>query len=75
MAEVPTWEVDLSSMGRLPYAILFTPGQQKGFRRDDPFYSDVEILRVPSGGLRVKITARAPNRRSAREAAVFFSVV
>jgi len=45
--------------------------QQKGFRVDDPFYSDIEIQSVPSG-IRATVTARAPDQAVAYKAGVFF---
>ena len=48
-----------------------SPGLQKGFPVDDPFYSDLEIMGMPSG-LKATVTARAPDHGIAYKAAVFF---
>jgi hypothetical protein len=45
--------------------------QQKGFRPENPFYSDIQITSIPSG-LRATVTARALNEQFAFEAVVFF---
>lgn len=71
MAEVPTWEVDLFVDGPLTLRRRFSTMQQKGFRSEDPFYSNIEITGTPSG-LRATVTARASNEQLAFEAAVFF---
>lgn len=73
MSEAHTWEVDLFVDGpvtTLPHR--FRTSQQKGFRPENPFYSDIEISSIPSGGLRATVTARAPNEQLAFEAAVVF---
>ena len=72
MPEVPTWEVDLFVDGpvTLPHRLRIT--QQKGFRPGNPFYSNIEISSIPSGGLRATVTARASNEQLAFEAAVVF---
>lgn len=71
MTNVPTWEVDLLIDAPVTIRRPFRTREPKGFRPNDPFYSDIEISRAPSG-LRTTITARALNERLAREAAVFF---
>lgn len=72
MAEVPTWEVDLLVDGPVTLRPLYRTTQRKGSRLGDPFYSDVEIFGIPSGGLRATVTARASNEQLAFEAAVLF---
>lgn len=72
MTEVPVWEVDLYVEGPVAINQRFRTRQQKGLRPENPFYSDIEITSVPSGGLRATVTARASNQRLAFEAAVFF---
>jgi hypothetical protein len=72
MVEAPTWEVDLYVEGPVALRHRFRTRQQKGFRPGNPFYSDIEISGIPSGGLRATVPARAPNKHLAREAAVFF---
>jgi hypothetical protein len=71
MAENATWEVDLYVDGPVALRRRISTMQQKGFHPDDPFYSNIEIIGIPSG-LRATITARAPDERLAFEAAVFF---
>jgi hypothetical protein len=72
MAEAPTWEVDLFVDGPITLDRRYRTTQQKGFRPENPFYSDVEVAGIPSGGLRATVTARAPNERLAFDAAVVF---
>jgi hypothetical protein len=71
MAEVPTWEVDLYVEGPVTLRSSISTRPRKGFRAENPFYSDVEIMAIPSG-LKATVTARAPVERLALEAAVFF---
>ncbi len=72
MLEVPTWEVDLFVDGPVTLRGRFSTTQQKGFRPGNPFYSHIEMIGVPSGGLRTTVTARAPDEQLAFEAAVVF---
>lgn len=72
MAENPTWDVDLFVDGPVTLRRRFRTRRQKGFRPDNPFYSDIEIFGIHSGVLRATVTARATNKHLAREAAVFF---
>lgn len=65
------WEVTLFVDGPVTLRGRYSTSQQKGFRPDDPFYSDITINSIPSG-LRAEVTARAPDERLAYEAAVFF---
>lgn len=71
MATLPIWEVDLVVDGPVAIRHHFRTTQQKGFRLDDPFYSDVSFRDMPHG-LRATITARASDEKLAFEAAVFF---
>ena len=72
MAEVPTWEVELFVDGPVTLRRHFSTTQQKGFRPGNPFYSDIAISGLPSGGLRTTVTARASNKQLAVKAAVVF---
>lgn len=72
MAAVPIWEVDLFVDGPVALDRRHRTTQQKGFRPENPFYSDVEVVGISSGGLRATVTARAPNERLAFDAAVVF---
>jgi hypothetical protein len=69
MTKNPTWEVDLYVDGPVTVRRPIST-QKQGFCLDD-FYSDIEIVGIPSG-FKATITARAPDERLAFEAAVFF---
>jgi len=71
MAFMPIWEVMLYIDGPVTVQRRVIMTQQKGFRADDPFYSDIEIVGIPSG-LRATVTARAPDAVIAYKAAVYF---
>jgi len=71
MADTAIWEVILYVDGAVTVRRRVLTTQQKGFRVDDPFYSDIEIQRVPSG-IRATVTARAPDQTVAYKVAVFF---
>src|SRR5690242_18143101 len=49
MADTPIWEVVLYVDGPVTVHQRVLTTQQKGFRVDDPFYSDIEIMGLPSG--------------------------
>jgi hypothetical protein len=68
---IPTWEVDLYIEGPITLRNQINTRQQKGFRPDNPFYSDINIVDIPSG-CRATVTAYAPNDKLAFQAAVFF---
>ena len=61
MAGTPIWEVVLYVDGPVTVRRRVLTTQQKGFRVDDPFYSDIEIMGLPSG-LKATVTARAPDQ-------------
>ncbi len=71
MADMPIWEVVLYVYGPVTVRRRVITTQQKGFRVDDPFYSDIEITGLPSG-LKGTVTARALDHLIAYKAAVFF---
>jgi hypothetical protein len=71
MADTPIWEVVLHVDGPVTVRRRVLTTQQKGFRVDDPFYSDIEIMGMPSG-LKATVTARAPDHVVAYKAAVYF---
>ena len=71
MAEMPVWDVNLYVDGPITVKRRVITTQQKGFRVDDPFYSDIEIAGIPSG-LKATVTATAPDHSVAYKAAVFF---
>jgi hypothetical protein len=65
------WEVDLRIDGPVTVAKKVPLSEQKGFREDDPFFSEIKIDRSPFG-LDATITARAENDDLAGKAALFF---
>lgn len=71
MSELPIWEVVLYLDGPISVRRRIITSQQKGFRVDDPFYSDIEITGIPSG-VKSTVTARAPDHRIAYKAGVVF---
>jgi len=71
MTELPVWQVDLYVDGPVSIRRRLHTVQQKSFRTDNPFYSDIEIQPIPSG-LRATATARATDVELAYKAAVFF---
>jgi hypothetical protein len=68
---MPLWEVDLYVDGPVTVRERIKTTQQKGFLENDPFYSDIEIVRNPSG-IKATVTARAPAQEIAYKAALFF---
>jgi hypothetical protein len=69
---MPIWEVHLSVEGPIAVRNRIRMETQKGFRVDDPFYSDVEIEARPMTGFRSVITARADSSEAASQAAMVF---
>jgi len=68
---LPIWQVDLYVEGAISMRQRWNGQQQKGFRIEDPFYSDIEIQTIPAG-LRATVTARAVDQELAYKAALFF---
>lgn len=68
----PVWEVDLFVDGPVTIRNRFRGEQQKGFRPDDPFYSDVRLEGRAPLGIRATITARAESEEAAGRAALVF---
>jgi hypothetical protein len=68
---MPFWEVDLYVDGPVTVNERIKTTQQKGFLVNDPFYSNIEIDRIPSG-IKSTVTAQAPNQATAYKAALFF---
>lgn len=68
---MPIWEVTLYVDGPVNIKGKVIATQQKGFRVDDPFYSDVEIIGI-SSGLKATVTSRAKDHVLAYKAGVFF---
>jgi hypothetical protein len=71
MVDSAIWEVILYVDGPVTVRRRVLTTQQKGFRVDDPFYSDIEIQSVPSG-VRATVTTRAPDQTVAYKAAIFY---
>jgi pSer/pThr/pTyr-binding forkhead associated (FHA) protein len=71
MGESPTWEVHLYVEGPVALRGSISTRQKKALIADKPFYSDIELVGDP-WGFKATVTARAPDKRLAFEAAVFF---
>lgn len=69
---MPVWNVDTYVDGPITVKRRVVTTQQKGFKVDDPFYSDIEIAPGNPSGLKVTVTARAPDHAVAYKAAVYF---
>lgn len=73
MLEIPVWEVTLFVYGSITVEKILRLSELKGFRLEDPFYSDIEIRRNRSAsGIEATVTAYAPSENLAREAAILF---
>lgn len=68
---MPEWVVELAIDGPVSYKGPTRFTQQKGYRPEDPFYSEIS-LRTTTGGIDASVTARAPDRDLAFRAAVLF---
>lgn len=68
---MPEWVVELAIDGPVSYKGPTRFTQQKGYRPEDPFYSEIG-LRPATGGIDASVTARAPNKELAFRAAVLF---
>lgn len=71
MSDLAIWEVDLLVDGPISVRQRLLTRQQKGFRVDDPFFSEIEIRSSPFG-VQATIPARANDEESAHKAAVLF---
>lgn len=69
---IPIWQVAFYVEGPVSVRRQINTRQQKGFRVNDPFYSDVRIDPHPATGFQVTVTARAVNRDAGRQAAMVF---
>ncbi|MFN9173079.1 MAG: hypothetical protein ACK58N_00785 [Synechocystis sp.] len=73
IAEIPVWEVNFIVYGSITVQRTIQFSEFKGLRFNDPFYSDIEIRRNRSdSGVESTVTAFAPTRQLAREAAILF---
>lgn len=73
MREIPVWEVILFVYGSITVEETLRLSELKGFRLEDPFYSDIEIRRSRAfSGIEATVTAFADTKYFAREAAILF---
>jgi hypothetical protein len=71
--EIPVWEVTLFVYGSITVENTLRLSELKGFRLEDPFYSDIEIRRNRAvSGIEATVTAYASTENLAREAAILF---
>ena len=68
---MPSWVVHLYIYGPITVKEFIRLNEPKGFRLEDPFYSDIE-LRGGGLGVLAHITARASTSQLAHKAALFF---
>lgn len=71
MSKPPIWEVNLYVYGPITVQHQLRLNEPKGFRLQDPFYSDIEIRRANSG-VEATITAYASTEQLAYKAALLF---
>ncbi|MCF6277756.1 MAG: hypothetical protein L3J16_03275 [Anaerolineales bacterium] len=67
-----TWEIDVFVNGPITVKGVVYLTEAKGFRIDDPFYSDIQIRSLGNAGVRATVTAFASSRELARKAALHF---
>ncbi|HLO89081.1 MAG TPA: methylamine utilization protein MauJ [Nostocaceae cyanobacterium] len=74
MINAPVWEVNLVVYGSITVEKTVKLNEPKGLQlSDDPFYSDIEIKRRgSSSGIEAIVTAYAPSKQLAREAAILY---
>jgi len=68
---LPTWEVKLSILGPIKIRETHEMRIFKGFRINDPFYSDI-IINSSNLGVETNVTSFASNSSLAHKAAIFF---
>lgn len=71
MAKTPVWEVTFFVYGPVTVTRRLNLNEPKGFRLQDPFYSDIEIKRTNSG-IEATVTAYASTEQLAYKAALLF---
>ena len=71
MPNIPTWEVKLSIFGPIKIRGTHELRIFKGFRVDDPFYSDISI-KSSNFGVEINVTSFASKSSLAHKAAIFF---
>ncbi len=73
MNSLPVWEVYLLVYGPISVDKTISINEPKGFQLEGQFYSDIEIRKQPrSPGIEATVTAFAPSRQLAREAAILY---
>ncbi len=73
MIDAPVWEVNLVVYGSITIEKPLSLNEPKGFQIRDQFYSDIEIRRRRgSSGIEATVTAFAPSKQLAREAAILY---
>jgi hypothetical protein len=68
----PTWSVDCYISGAVEVSRRFIFTEQKGFRFENPFYSNIEVSNVPMYGVKIKVTAHASTSNLAKKAALVY---
>ena len=71
MTNTPIWEVTLFVSGPITVTQRLNLNEPKGFRLQDPFYSDIAIERV-NFGIEATVTAYASTKQLAYKAALLF---
>jgi hypothetical protein len=71
MVNTPTWIIDLSVSGPITVKDRLRLNEPKGFRLEDPFYSDIELREIRFG-VQASVTAFASTSQLARKAALLF---
>ncbi|BAU12053.1 hypothetical protein LEP3755_25810 [Leptolyngbya sp. NIES-3755] len=73
MIDAPVWEVNLVVYGSITVEKPLSLNEPKGFQLSGQFYSDIEIRRRrSSSGIEATVTAFAPSKQLAREAAILY---
>jgi hypothetical protein len=68
----PTWSVDCYISGAVEVSSRFSFTEQKGFRFENQFYSNIEVSNVTMYGVKIKVTAYASTSNLAKKAALVF---
>jgi len=69
--KIPIWEVGLYISGPITVKNRIVMQQRKGYRQEDPFYSEIAFSITPHG-VKSSVTARAHTIDEANQAALFF---
>lgn len=68
---IPIWEVDLSVLGPITVSEIISFRARKELQHPDPFYSKITVKQA-SNGIKVTLTAFAPNSNLAQKAGLLF---